>query len=341
MKQTKSLFCLIMWMLWAFPALAQDAIPSNNSEDAQARDAVQYEANGGVLPDAEFLNSNKGTVPQDRLDANEDARQGDAEADGALPLKTGALQAQSDGAENPQMSASDEQNTEVRDAPEGVEVPVTDGDSGLQDESNDYGGRTPYFVGWNEGFKFYFGLGPVLDMEEIEFGYTARLGLDVHLDYFGIGLEVTWSMIWGTNAQKVTDLFNKAYRKTNSSFILMLNGYIPVNDHFIFSLGGGAGLGRRYVTVFADDKVKDSGISWLARAQVGFIWRCDNDLTISVDFAFDFGNYVLASKHPSLIGLGTDNTFGLALGLGYLAVLSHEEIDCDDCAGSSWGDDDD
>lgn len=31
MKQTKSLFCLIMWMLWAFPALAQDAIPSNNS----------------------------------------------------------------------------------------------------------------------------------------------------------------------------------------------------------------------------------------------------------------------------------------------------------------------
>lgn len=329
MKLTKFVFCLIFAMLWACTALAQDG-NSNDTGDTQGQGEAQIDANVAL--------ANSDNAAQVQAQTVDGASNGGEETSDTVSQASGIPQAQSNGADNSRNTAGEAQKTGDLAHSEDKNALVVEPET--QETIDNSLVRNSNYIGWNTGFKFYFGLGPALDMKEIEFGYSARLGLDVHINYFGIGLEVTWYMIWGTNAQKVSELFSKAYRKTNSSFILILNGYIPVNDNFLFSLGGGAGLGRRYVTVYADDKVRDSGVSWLARAQVGFVWRCDNDLFIAIDFAFDFGNFLIKSKHPSLIGLGTDNAFGLALGLGYQAVFSHEKHESSSSSGSWWHDDD-
>ena len=184
-------------------------------------------------------------------------------------------------------------------------------------------------IGWNTGFTFYLGVGPAIDMYNHDYGYAARVGLDFHLVYFGLGLEVAWNTLWGTTGRK-SDFLQKAYRKSNTSFLVFMNGYIPVSDYVIFSLGGGIGLGRKYETVFAEKKVKDEGISWQSRLQAGIIIRLDNDMTIGLNFAFDFANYIFAERKSTLINPASDIAGGLLLSFGYLSVATHDDMDSDE-----------
>ena len=149
-------------------------------------------------------------------------------------------------------------------------------------------------TGWRSGLSPYAGVGPAFDLRDDATGYSARIGLDVHWNYIGIGLDVTWNMIWAANGAKRSDHNNVAYRTTNSGLLAMLNGYIPLTDHFIVKLGAGVGLGKRYEITFSDiqdEKFNSEDTSWLARLQAGMFWLFDTNFTLGLDMEFNFGGY--------------------------------------------------
>lgn len=196
------------------------------------------------------------------------------------------------------------------------------------------------YVGWNTGFKFYLGLGPSLDLVDKAMGYSARLGFDVHLQYFGIGLEVAWNMIWALRSARRGDCLDMAYRTTNTSFLLIGNGYIPINNNFIISLGAGVGIGKRYELIYSDADFREDGTSWSARLQVGVVWRADNDTFYELTFPFDFGNFVaIDNSNFRWSDLAQDIAFGLVFVFGYQAA-HHEKCNYG-CGGSGHWDDDD
>ena len=147
------------------------------------------------------------------------------------------------------------------------------------------------------GFWFYGGIGPAFDLHDPAYGYSARVGLDIHHTYFGFGFEVSWNMIWAANGTKRSDHNDTAYRATNSAFLLMGHGYIPATDHLVILLGAGIGLGKRYEKIFSDYNKKNSDASWLARLQAGVVWLCDNKMTFGFDAEFNFGNYLYKDKN--------------------------------------------
>ncbi|MBO4349955.1 MAG: hypothetical protein J6A01_03290 [Proteobacteria bacterium] len=169
------------------------------------------------------------------------------------------------------------------------------------------------------GYKFYLGTGPASDLRDYGVGYSARVGVDMHYTYFGIGLEVAWNMIWATKGAKRSDMLDMAYRTTNCGLLLLLNGYIPVNQHVIISLGAGAGLGKKSEIVFSDYDIREDDASWLARVQAGLIWHFDNNIILGADIEFNFGNYLYSSK-DSFRWSDTewDSSMGLVFTLGYL-----------------------
>ena len=170
--------------------------------------------------------------------------------------------------------------------------------------------------GWRDGMGFYAGIGSASDLLDAANGYSARIGLDVHWKYIGIGLEVTWNMLWASDSTKRADHRDVATRTTNSGLLGMVHGYIPISNHFVATLGAGLGLGQRYELIFSDYDIKESDTSWLARLQGGVFWLFDNHLTLGLDLEFNFGGYT-EPKGVWWSDKENDISLGLALTVSY------------------------
>ena len=145
---------------------------------------------------------------------------------------------------------------------------------------------------WGKGFGLFFGIGPAIDLRDPAVGYSSRIGIDVHAEYWGLGLEVTWNSIWMAESARRIDNQDAAYKVTNSGLLLSLDGYAPINNHFIFKGGGAIGVGRRYETIFSDyPNLRESGSSWLARLRAGAFYIFDSHFTVGLDIEFNLGNY--------------------------------------------------
>lgn len=147
---------------------------------------------------------------------------------------------------------------------------------------------------WKSGFDLYLGIGPAFDLRDPAAGYSARVGLDYHGRYLGIGLDVTWNMLWATEPATRADNQDMSYRVTSSGLLLFLNGYIPATRQFIVKLGGGIGVGRRYEIIFSNNDREESGSSWLARVQAGGFYLFENHITLGFDLELNFNNYTYA-----------------------------------------------
>ncbi len=172
---------------------------------------------------------------------------------------------------------------------------------------------------WKAGIGVYFGIGPAFDLRDPAAGYSARVGLNVHGKYFGIGLDATWNMLWATEPAARSDNQDMAYLVTSSGLLLMLNGYIPATKQFIFKLGAGAGVGRRYELIFSDEGRNDSGTSWLARLEAGAFYIFENHITLGLDLEFNFNNYT-EQDYRWWSDCETDISLGVVLSLGYQFV---------------------
>ena len=221
--------------------------------------------------------------------------------------------------------AAAQSQTDQSSAP-ALDIPSsTDGDlasSDAQDRDSVDNHRTAVAANESQfgpGFKFYLGVGPASDLRDYGVGYSARVGVDMHHKYFGIGLEVAWNMIWATKGAKRSDMLEMAYRTTNCGLLLLLNGYIPINNHMIISLGAGIGIGKKSEIIFSDYDISEDNASWLARAQAGLIWHFDNNIILGADIEFNFGNYIHSSKeYFRWSDTEWDSSIGLVFTFGYL-----------------------
>ncbi|MBO4349558.1 MAG: hypothetical protein J6A01_01245 [Proteobacteria bacterium] len=153
-----------------------------------------------------------------------------------------------------------------------------------------------YESGWTTGLGINLGLGPAIDLLDPCSGYSARIGLDIHAKYWGIGLEVTWNTVWSTaSASRPFHRHDFADETSNSGLMLLVKGFLPTSDSFVMSLGAGIGLGARYED-FSDnpEDVHTSSMmdaSWLARFQTGAMWLVADCLTLGFDLELNLGNY--------------------------------------------------
>ena len=205
--------------------------------------------------------------------------------------------------QNPALAPREDYSAEVaqgndNDAPAN-DIPVGYLGQSPQDDNaaaSDNSNEQPPQKGWRSGASLYAGVGPAFDLLDDATGYSSRIGFDGHWTYIGIGLEVTWNMIWAKEGTKRSDHNDVAYRTTNSGIMAMVHGFIPPTDHLVIKLGAGIGLGVRYEITFSDEKnnewVNSTDSSWLARLQAGVLWLFDSNLTVGVDFEFNFGGYV-------------------------------------------------
>ena len=219
----------------------------------------------------------------------------------------------------------DQPQTDQSSAPALDLPPSTDSDvssSKVQDRDFVENNRTAVAAEeshFGSGFKFYLGVGPAGDLRDYGAGYSARVGVDMHHKYFGIGLEVAWNMIWATKGAKRSDMLEMAYRTTNAGLLFLLNGYIPINHHIIISLGVGIGIGQKSEVVFSDYDINERDTSWLARTQAGLIWHFDNNIILGADIEFNFGNYLTPSKSNFYWSDAEwDSSMGLVFTFGYL-----------------------
>lgn len=196
-------------------------------------------------------------------------------------------------------------------------------DSQLDSQQASSGWSTAPYKGstdlWGKGFDLYLGVGPAIDLRDPAAGYSARIGLDVHSRYVGIGLEVTVNMLWATNGSKRSDHNDTAYRATNSGLLLIGRGYIPTSDHLVLSLGAAIGVGKRYEKIFSDRRWKIDDSSWLARLQIGGLWLFDNNLSLGLDFEFNFGNY-FSYKEKYWSDCEYDASLGIVINLNYTLI---------------------
>ncbi len=173
-------------------------------------------------------------------------------------------------------------------------------------------------------FEIYTGVGPAFDLRDPAYGYSAKIGMGFHDQYFGVGVEVSWNTLWSACGTKRSDHNDTAYRATNSGVMIMMHGFVPLGYGFIpgtdqlsVKLGAGLGLGWRYESIFSDIDKKVSDGSWLARLQAGVVWRFDNGFTVGADMEFNFGNYVYTDKN-----YWSDDVTDISLGL--VLTVSHQ-----------------
>lgn len=182
---------------------------------------------------------------------------------------------------------SEESEQEEYDEPEEDE---------LEDNEQEDISYPEYEPGWTTGIGFNLGIGPAIDMLDPCLGYSARVGLDLHAKYWGIGLEVTWNTVWSTaSPSRPNHRRDFADKTSNSGLMLLIHGYLPTSDYFVMSLGAGIGLGARYED-FSDnpEEKRTSGMmdaSWLARVQTGAKWLVTDCLTLGFDLELNLGNY--------------------------------------------------
>ena len=145
---------------------------------------------------------------------------------------------------------------------------------------------------WGKGFGLFVGIGPAVDLRDPAVGYSSRIGINVHGDYWGLGFEVTWNTVWLAEPAKRIDNQDAAYKVTNSGLLLSLDGYAPINNHFVFRGGAAIGVGRRYETIFSDyPNLEESGSSWLTRFRAGAFYLFDSHFTVGLDLELNLGNY--------------------------------------------------
>lgn len=150
--------------------------------------------------------------------------------------------------------------------------------------------------GWKMGIGVNLGVGPAIDLLDPCYGYSARIGANLHDKYWGIGLEVTWNTVWSTaSAGGRNHRHTFADKTSNSGLLLTVSGYLPTSNHFVISLTAGAGLGVRYENFSAAPrKDRTTGTmdpSWLVRVQTGAMWLVTDNFTIGFDMEVNFGNY--------------------------------------------------
>ncbi|MBO4351039.1 MAG: hypothetical protein J6A01_08855 [Proteobacteria bacterium] len=237
-------------------------------------------------------------------------------ADGQIQEETPAAEAQMDPAVDGQMQPESSEPDNALQAAEDVPQEIAP-------EQSDAAENAEPQTGWRSGLAPYIGIGPAFDMLDDATGYSARIGFDMHWKYIGIGLEVTWNMIWAKDGTKRSDHNDIAYRTTNSGLLALLNGYIPLTDHFIIKLGAGIGLGKRYEITFSDlqaDYFNSEDSSWLARLQAGMFWLFDSNFTLGLDMEFNFGGYT----DPGAVWW-SDKEDDISLGL--VLTLSYQYMD--------------
>ena len=276
MNKYINLIYIFATFLWCSSAFAQEAAEEpTNTELSEPIEAL---------------------ATQDDVDAS-DATPGDASEPDAQSAEIDAQSAETDAqvaddAVQPEPAPIATAPIKQDSPPIVIAVPPNEVAEAAQDneESDEI---APQSTGWRQGVGLYLGIGPAFDLRDPAAGYSARIGVDLRFSkYVSIGFEVTWNMLWATVSTKHTDIEDVDYRNTNSGFSLMLHGYIPATEHFIVTLGGGVGLGRRYEIAFSDIKSNADGPSWLARLQVGGMWLFDNQLTVGLDLESNFGNYI-------------------------------------------------
>lgn len=150
--------------------------------------------------------------------------------------------------------------------------------------------------GWKLGLGINLGVGPAMDMLDPCFGYSARMGIDIHAEYWGVGFEVTWNTVWTTaSPSRPNHRRDFADETSNSGVILIVHGYLPTSKHMVMSLGAGIGLGVRYED-FSDSPEEERTAhmmdgSWLARFQTGAKWLMTDCFTLGFDLELNLGNY--------------------------------------------------
>lgn len=288
MKNTIYILALTAILGWSSSVFAQE-MPEESanagvSESVPVETPPAEEANGADLTPSEGQAS-EATVPNDAVPSTatksylitDDPIETDLpQAEANVPLDEPQSQAdQPDAmAQNDGLPVADEAPLQ---AEEDTAQPV---DSDNQDET-----------GWRSGIGFLGGIGPAFDLQDSAAGYSARLGLDLHWKYLGLGIEVTWNTLWATVDTKRAAHRNVSYRTTNSGILLIAHGYIPTTDTFVITLGAGVGLGQRYEKIFSNEEIEEEDSSWLARLETGGLWLFDNNLTLGLAIELNFGGY--------------------------------------------------
>ncbi len=151
--------------------------------------------------------------------------------------------------------------------------------------------------GWGQALAVYVGVGPAADMLDPCYGYSARIGVEYHEKYWGIGLEVTWNTVWSTaSGSRPNHRRDFADKTSNSGIMLFGHGYLPTSERFVLSLGAGIGfVGARYED-FSDnpEEKRTSSMmdgSWLAQFQTGAMWLVTDHITLGFDLELNLGNY--------------------------------------------------
>ena len=149
---------------------------------------------------------------------------------------------------------------------------------------------------WQSGVGFVVGLGPEFDVRDPGAGLAGRIGFGVHGRYFGISLDVSWTVVWAYKSAKRSDALEMPYKVSNAGVEAVLGGYIPVSTHVVLDLGVGFGFGNRHETIFSNYSYEEEGASWLSHFYAGAFWTLGN-WTLGMDLEVNLNNYVNGGEH--------------------------------------------
>lgn len=169
---------------------------------------------------------------------------------------------------------------------------------------------------WQNGLGFYLG-GGGQGFVNAPGGYTAYFGCDFHLEYVGLGLEISWNTLWASEDKTKRELHSHTpYKTTNSGLLLAVHGYLPTIAQFIFTAEAAIGLGVRYDKTFSDSSAGNyNGGSWISHIALGGFYLFDCNLTLGFQFDINIGNFLPNERRWS--DEKTDYEVGISLHLSY------------------------